>query len=160
MEIRNKRELQHIAFNHSSDIVSTLEILWIFTTNLLQNHIYFKRLTRNFLGQRSFLGIRHFDKHSPTTQERKAPQGKNLRFFRLETLKNCILNENFTHRWPQSGHFFPQIRALFSNFWKRAGETYHPPASSYAPVMYKLMFHQSHEIVIMTATYQCEIFPF
>ena len=75
---------------------------------------------------RVFLELGHFDKHSPTTQERKAPQGKNIRFFRLETLKNCILNENFTHRWPQLGHFFPQIMALFSNFWKRAGETSPP----------------------------------
>ena len=58
----------------------------------------------------------HFDKHSSTTQERKAPQAKSLPFFRPETL-------NFTHRWPQSGHFFPQISALFSNFWKRAEET-------------------------------------
>ena len=29
--------------------------------------------------------------------------------------------------------FFPQIRALFSNFRKRAGETSPPPPSSYAP---------------------------
>ena len=30
-------------------------------------------------------------------------------------------------------HFFLQIRALFSYFWKRAGETSPPPTSSYAP---------------------------
>ena len=35
-----------------------------------------RRVTRNFLG--------HFDKHSPTIQERKAPQGINLQFFRLK----------------------------------------------------------------------------
>ena len=62
-------------------------------------------------------------KHSPITQEGKAPQEKYIRIFRLETLKNCILNENFTHRWPQSGHFFLQISAILTNFWKRAGET-------------------------------------
>ena len=44
-------------------------------------------------GKRVFLELGHFDKHSPTTQERKAPQGKNLRFFRLETLKIFILSE-------------------------------------------------------------------
>ena len=55
-------------------------------------------------------------------------------FFCLETLKNCILNENITHRWPQSRHFFPQIRALFSNIWKTAGETSPLPPSSDAPV--------------------------
>ena len=57
-----------------------------------------RRVTRSFLGQGVFLESGHFDKHSATTQETKAPQGKNLRFFRLETLNNCILNENFTHR--------------------------------------------------------------
>ena len=41
---------------------------------------------------------------------------------------------NFTHRRPQSEHFFLQIRVLFSNFWKRAGETSPlSPSSSYAP---------------------------
>ena len=73
-----------------------------------------------------FLELKHFNKHSHTIQERKAPPGKNLRFFRLESLKNSILNENFTHRWPQSRYFFLQIGALFSNFWKRAGETSSP----------------------------------
>ena len=44
MKIRNKRELQQIAYNHSSDIdfdidiTSDIEILWIFTKNILQNH--------------------------------------------------------------------------------------------------------------------------
>ena len=32
---------------------------------------------------------------------------------------------NFNHRWQQSGHFLLQARAIFSNIWKRAGET-HP----------------------------------
>ena len=34
----------------------------------------------------------HVDKRSPTVRERKVPQGKNILFFRLETLKNLILN--------------------------------------------------------------------
>ena len=37
----------------------------------------------------------YFDKHSPTTRERKAQQEKNQGFFRLETPKNFILNEKF-----------------------------------------------------------------
>ena len=41
-------------------------------------------------------------------------------------MRNCI------HRWPRSGYFFLQIRVLFSNFRKRAGETSLPPPSSYA----------------------------
>ena len=36
---------------------------------------------------------------------------------------------NFTHRWSQSGHLLFQIRTLFSNFRKRAGEMPLPPGS-------------------------------
>ena len=54
-----------------------------------------KRVNRNFLGQWRFLGIRHFYKQLTTTRERKVPQGKNLLFFLLKTLKNCILNKKF-----------------------------------------------------------------
>ena len=43
-------------------------------------------------GRRIFLELGHFDKQSSTTRERKALQGKNLRFFLLETLKNFTLN--------------------------------------------------------------------
>ena len=35
--------------------------------------------------------------------------------------------------------FFLQIRALFPNFWNRAGDTSPPPPSSYAPG--KVIFH-------------------
>ena len=70
-----------------------------------------------------FLELGHFDKHSPTTGERKVPQWKNLRFFRLETLKNCILNETFYPLMTTIRAFFLHIRALFSNFRKRARET-------------------------------------
>ena len=65
----------------------------------------------------------HFDKHSPTARERKAPQGKNLWFFRLETLKNFILNDKFYLKMTTIRAFFLQIRALFSNFPKRARQT-------------------------------------
>ena len=44
----------------------------------------------------------HLDKHSPTTQERKTQQGKNLYIFRLETIKNFILN----------GKFYPQMTTI------------------------------------------------
>ena len=37
------------------------------------------------------------------------------------------------------GIFFPQIRALFSNFWKRAEETSPPLPSSYAHVLFLLI---------------------
>ena len=44
-----------------------------------------------FRGRGVFFKLGYFDKHSPTTREKKAPQGKNLRFFHLET----PLNEKF-----------------------------------------------------------------
>ena len=42
-----------------------------------------RRVSRNFLGQGSFLELGHFFNNSPTTKERKSPQGKNLYFFLL-----------------------------------------------------------------------------
>ena len=41
--------------------------------------------------------------------------------------------KNLTQDGHNQGIFPPKIRALFSNFWKRAGETSPPPPSSYAP---------------------------
>ena len=48
-----------------------------------------KRVTRNFLGQWRFLGIRHFYKQLTTTRERKVPQGNQeiSRFVSLKLLK-------------------------------------------------------------------------
>ena len=40
-----------------------------------------------------FLELGHFDKHSPTTWEKKARREKIFNFFCLETLKTFILNE-------------------------------------------------------------------
>ena len=37
----------------------------------------------------------HLDKDSPRTRERKALQDKKPRSFRLEALKNCIVNEKY-----------------------------------------------------------------
>ena len=48
-----------------------------------------------FTGNRVFFKLGHFHKDSRTARARKDPQGKNIRFFGLETLKNCILNEEF-----------------------------------------------------------------
>ena len=67
-------------------------------------------------GRGVFLKLGHFDKHSPTTLERKAPRGKNISLFYLETLKNVILNEKFYPYITTIRAFFLQIRALFSNF--------------------------------------------
>ena len=56
-------------------------------------------------------------------------------FFYLETLKNVIFNEKFYPQITTIRAFFLQIRALFPNFRKRAGETSSPspPPTSYAP---------------------------
>ena len=70
----------------------------------------------------------HFDKHSLVARERKAPQSKNRRVFCLETLKNFILNDKFYLKMTTIRAFFLQIRALFSSFQKKVGETSpHPP---------------------------------
>ena len=61
----------------------------------------------------------HFDKQSCTTRKRKALLGKVPVFFSWK-------------RWPQSGHFFPQIKALLSDFLTRVGRP--PPSlSNYVP---------------------------
>ena len=72
--------------------------------------------TRNFLGQASFLRIRALRKTIIYNTKKKGPAGKNLRFFLLETLKNCTLNEKF---YPQ----MIAIRTRLSNFRKTAVET-------------------------------------
>ena len=82
-----------------------------------------------FKGRGVFLELGHFAKHSPITQERKAPQGKIIRFFRLETFKNQGI---FFHR---SGHF--------SNFWRRAGET-SPPS---LPLVTRMIWNRVFELI-------------
>ena len=74
-------------------------------------------------------------------RERKSPQGKNLRVFCLETLKNFILNDKFYLKMTAIMAFFLHIRALFPNFQKRAGET--SPPSSYAPEHVRKSFYKS-----------------
>ena len=54
-------------------------------------------------------------------------------FFCLETIKNSILNENFTHRCPKSGHFFSKLAQFYPIFEKGQGRLPPPPPpSSYA----------------------------
>ena len=83
-----------------------------------------------FGGGGVFLELGHFD-HIATTREKKATQKKS--FFTLETLKSCILNETFNPYMTPIGKFFPKIRALFSNFWKRAAKSTPLLPASYAP---------------------------
>ena len=58
--------------------------------------------------RRVFLELGYFNKQSSTTQKRKFRAGKYLRFFPLETLKNCTLNEKFQLK-------ITTIRAFFSS---------------------------------------------
>ena len=55
----------------------------------------------------------HFDKHFIKKSRRKAPQGKILEFFLLDTLKTTFWMANLTKRWTQSGNFFPKLEHSF-----------------------------------------------
>ena len=73
----------------------------------------FAELTRNLTGQGSFLGVRHFDKHSSTTQERRALQEKLLAFSSQKNLKDAPSMRNIINRRPQSaGHLFSKSENL------------------------------------------------
>ena len=101
----------------------------------------FRRVTRNFQDRGIFLEMGHFDKHSPKTRERKAPQVKNLRLFRWETLENFILNEKFYPQMTTIRAFFLQIRTFFSNFLKRAGETSPSPPLQLSACIVNAVFY-------------------
>ena len=75
-----------------------------------------RRITRNLSGQ------------GRTKHKNERPNSEKFRFFLQEKLRNCILNENLTHRRPKSGH-------LSSNFQEGAGETSPSRPSSYALVV-------------------------
>ena len=66
-------------------------------------------------------------------KEENLPRRERSPVFFLETLKNCILNEKFNPEMITIRAFLPKMRALFSNFWKRAGEISSSSPSSYAP---------------------------
>ena len=92
----------------------------------------FRRVTRNFFraGECSWNQGTSINIH--LQHEIKRPRMEKISgFFRLETLENCILNENFYPQMTTIKAFFPQIRALFSNFRKRARETSPSPSSPF-----------------------------
>ena len=49
---------------------------------------------------------------------RKAGQGKKIGVFSPRYSKNCILNENLTHRCAQTGHLFSKSGHFFAAFKK------------------------------------------
>ena len=73
-------------------------------------------LTRNCLGQGSFLGVRPFWSTIMYTTRKKGHAGKIPRIFLLQTLKYCILNEKFFPLMVTIRAFFPKIKARFSKF--------------------------------------------
>ena len=89
------------------------------------SHLLHKRVTRNFLRQRRFLGIWALWWTIMYNTRKKVPAGKTSSFSSWKFLKNCILNEEFRTWMTKIRTFFSKIRLLFSNFWKRAREMLH-----------------------------------
>ena len=55
--------------------------------------------------------------------DKERPRGEKMSGFHQETLENFILDEKFYLQMTTIRTFFLQIRALFSNFGKKVGET-------------------------------------
>ena len=100
-----------------------------------------RHVTRNFLGQGRFLGIRQRRKDWTTAQERKAPHGKNCRVFCLETLKNCNLNEKFYPQMTSIRAFFPKLGHFVPIFEKKQGRPPPPP-----PLVTRLPWWRSYSV--------------
>ena len=84
-----------------------------------------RRVTRIFLGRGVFSELGHFDKQNQLQQEKEIP--------RREKISRLFTWKHFVHfKWeffPINDHnwdIFPQIRAPFSNFRRKAGETSPP----------------------------------
>ena len=75
--------------------------------------------------------------------------GKNSRFFLLETLKNCILNEKRNSRWPQWGHFSIKLGHFFPIFEKGRVDPPPLPSSSYAHVQKGNIYTQSSVLYLL-----------
>ena len=83
----------------------------------------------------AFFELWHFEKHFIKNSRTKGQTGKKFRFFLLDKLRNCILNEKFNPKMTKIRTLFLKIRALSSNFQESAGETSPFCPSSYAPVV-------------------------
>ena len=70
----------------------------------------FRCATRNISGQGRFRGTRG---KKAKNKKKKAPHGKILDFFLLDTLKNIFWMENLTQIWTQSRPFFPKSGQFF-----------------------------------------------
>ena len=66
-----------------------------------------------FQGRGGFVKLEHFDKNFIKKSRKKAPQGRILEFFLLNTLKTTFWMANLTKGWTHSGHFFPKSGHFF-----------------------------------------------
>ena len=75
---------------------------------------------KSFQSRRVFLELGHLVNNSPTTRERKAPQGENLWVFCPETLKNFIVNDKFYSYMllEISPKREPLVKVFSCEFWK------------------------------------------
>ena len=81
-----------------------------------------RRVSMYFFSRNEGILINNHAQH----QNKKAPKRKIDGFFFCKRFWNCILNEKFNLKRTTIRAFFPKTKALFSYFWKRAGET--PPS--------------------------------
>ena len=89
-----------------------------------------------------FFELWHFEKHFIKNSRTKGQTGKNFRFFLLDKLRNCILNEKFNPKMTKIRTLFLKIRALSSNFQESAGET--------SPCSYKPVVIRKNRISLLT----------
>ena len=90
------------------------------------SHLLHKRVTRNLLRQRRFLGIWALWWTIMYNTRKKVPAGKNLQFFFLEVLKKLHFKWGIYNdfEWPKSGHFFRKLGYFFRIFEKGHGKRY------------------------------------
>ena len=82
-----------------------------------------RRVTRNFLGQESFPGIRALQQTIIYNTKKKGPAGKNFQFFLLETLEKFTINEKFNPQMTAIRAFFPKFGYFFLISRKGQGRT-------------------------------------
>ena len=83
----------------------------------------------------AFLELQYFDRHLSTTRKRKSYREKPLVFSPGRFSKLYFKNEKIWSSMTTIRAFFPEIRAHFYNFWKRAEEI----LQGYAPEFFRIM---------------------
>ena len=94
--------------------------------------------TKDAQERTGFLEKRHFYNHFMHDIQKKGSAGKHFSFFFSKYLSNYISNENFTHRYTQTGIFFPKSGNFFPIFKKDKGYLLFSPARCTPNVIYFL----------------------